>query len=127
MVSMAPRRFLDHSQPQTLQNAVVLSYVNAALALVYAVALHATGSYFLGLILLAPAAYGIANERKWGYWGAVVLSILTLAVVLLSITQGGGFAGIFNLLFAVVLVALLLHPMSRSYARAWFRWGTARR
>jgi hypothetical protein len=32
-----------------------------------------------------------------------------------------GFAEIINLLFYIALLALLLHPMSRSYRRTWFR------
>jgi hypothetical protein len=28
---------------------------------------------------------------------------------------------VINLVFAAVLVALLLHPMSRSYQRIWFK------
>ena len=31
---------------------------------------------------------------------------------------------IINLLFAAALLALLLHPMSRSYERIWFKEGT---
>ena len=30
------------------------------------------------------------------------------------------FAGVLNLVFAVVLLALLVHPQSRAYQRIWF-------
>jgi hypothetical protein len=31
------------------------------------------------------------------------------------------FVAIINLLFYIALLALLLHPMSRSYRKVWFR------
>jgi hypothetical protein len=113
------RRWINQSQPQTLQGAVLFSYLNAALALVYALVLGAS-LYYLPVLLLAVAAYGIANERKVGYWGGVVLACLNVLGVLAILALGGGFGGILNLLFAGILVVLLLHPDSRNYQRVWF-------
>lgn len=112
---------MNQSQPQTLQGAVMFSYLNAALALIYSIVLGGASIFYLPILVLAVAAYGIANDRKWGYWGGVVLSFLNLFGVLAIIVVGGGFSGILNLLFAGVLVALLLHPESRHYQRIWFR------
>ncbi len=121
---MRNRRWINQSQPQTLQGAVLFCYLNAALALLYTLFLGANVTYlyyYLPVLVLALAAYGIANERKWGYWGGVVLACLNVLGVLALLVLGGGFFGVLNLLFAGVLVALLLHPESRHYARIWFR------
>lgn len=116
---MAQGRWIDKSQPQTLQGAVIFSYINAALGLLTFLAFGAGLSVVL--LLLAVAAYGIANDRRWGYWSAVVLSCLYLFGQLVYFVFGGGIGGVLNLLFAGLLVALLLHPQSREYQRVWFR------
>ena len=118
---MNERRFFNPSQPQTLQIAVLLLYLNAALDLLF-------GWGFLGvfglLIIVGMAAggFGIANEQKWGYGLAVAVAILRVALLL-------AFAGadvlefplILTLLFDGALVALLVHPESRDYQRIWFK------
>jgi len=113
------RHFFDGSQPQTLQGAVMLSYLNVAFALLFLL----VGGIF-GLLLLVTAAegvgaYGIANERRWGYRLAVGAALVILALSIWVFVLGHGI-GILNLLFAVVLAALLLHPQSREYQRIWF-------
>ncbi len=115
-----PPRWIDQSQPQTLQGAVIFSYLNAALALIFTIALGESPILFL-FILLAAAAFGIANEKRLAYWAAVALAGAYLLVILGLMIAGGGFGGILNLLFAGVLVALLLHPDSRHYERIWFK------
>ena len=70
--------------------------------------------------------FGIANEKKWGYWVAVLTAAAELALFLPTIVDDG-VGAIFNiglllqLIFPVALFALLLHPMSRDYQRIWFR------
>ncbi len=115
-----PGRWVDQNQPQTLQGAVVFSYLNAALALIYTIALGQSAFLFV-FILLAAAAFGIANEKRIAYWAAVVLACFYLLAVLVLMVTGGGLGGILNLLFAGILVALLLHPESRHYERIWFK------
>ncbi len=115
-----PRKWFDQSQPQTLQAAVVLCYLNAALALLGVIVFGAA----LPLLLLVAAvgANGIANERRWGYWvalSAAVAYVLAQLVLFVAVSQSLG--QILNLAFAGVLVALLLHPESRHYQRIWFR------
>ena len=111
---MASQKWLDRSQPQTLQIATVVMYVNAVFALI--------GGAFLsplGLVLTAGSAaagWGIANERKLFYWLGVVVAGLN--VLLLVAVHSFNVA--INLLFAIALLGLLLHPMSRSYYRTWF-------
>lgn len=116
---MSELKWFDQSQPQTLQGAVLFSYLNAALAVLFFIIFGPTIS--LILILLAGAAYGVANEKRWAYWAAVVLSCLYLLGQIIFFLTGGGFSGILSLLFAALLVALLLHPDSRSYQRVWFK------
>ena len=72
----------------------------------------------------ASAAFGIANEKKWGYGLAVAAAVLQVAVHLPRLGIGGAltnFNPLLSLMFDGALVALLLHPMSRNYQRIWFR------
>jgi hypothetical protein len=95
-------------------SATILLYLNAALGLL---ALVSGGGVF-GLLLVAEVVggLGIANERKVGYWLAVVIAVLPLIFVVLN----PGAASLLSLIFEIALVALLLHPQSRSYKRTWF-------
>ena len=75
---------------------------------------------FLGL---GVAAYGIANEKKWAYVLALVLTCIDALLLV------WGVGGLFRLLryaplsalFAGARVALLIHPMSRNHQRIWFK------
>jgi hypothetical protein len=96
----------------------MFSYLNAALALL--TLLVAGAGPALLLLLLGVAAYGIANDRRWAYWSAVVLSCVYLLAQVTFFFAGGSFSGVLSLLFAGLLVALLLHPQSREYQRVWF-------
>jgi hypothetical protein len=72
--------------------------------------------------LLATGAFGIANEKKWGY--AVAVGGALLQVVLLFAVFGSAVfttTVVISFLFDAALVALLLHPMSREYQRIWFK------
>jgi hypothetical protein len=115
---MQTRRWLDPSQPQTLQIAVFLLYAQAVLLLLFGAFLNP-----VGLALIAGgigAGYGIANEQKWGYGVGVAMAFLPFALRLLSGSSVLGYS-IINLMFEVALVALLLHPQSRDYQRIWFK------
>lgn len=119
---MAERRWTNQSQPQTLQGAVLFSYFLAAWALLFGFILGGGGSiYQLPVVLLGVAAFGIANDKKVGYWGGVVLACLNLLGSLAILVVFLSIGPIFNLLFGGVLVAMLLHPDSRAYQRTWFR------
>ena len=121
---METRRWLNQSQPQTLQIAVFLLYADAVIAVITG----AIGSP-IGLLLIGggvAAGYGIANERKWGYWLGIAIAALGLypyAWVMLN----AGLAPLLNgrvllgLMIAVAKMVLLVHPMSRSYQRIWFK------
>jgi len=80
------RRWVDPSQPQTLQFACWLLYANAIIGLLF-------GGSVLGILGLAAsvlAGFGIANEKRWGYFLAVALTGLE---VLLYVVVAGGIIG----------------------------------
>jgi hypothetical protein len=113
---MPSNRWLDRTQPQTLMMATVLMYINA----VFGVIDGAILAFPIGTVLVAgpvAAGWGIANEKKWGYWLGLVLAVLEVAFILLYFSIGA----ILNLIFYGALVALLLHPQSRAYRKTWFR------
>jgi len=122
MVVMRAHQWFDRTQPQTLQNAVMLCYLDAGLSLLFGlIGAGGAGLLLLLTLALAPAGYGIANEKRWGYWlgvgAAGALAVLSLLVLLAA----ASFGAVLNLLFVGVLVVLLVHPMSREYQRLWFR------
>jgi hypothetical protein len=108
-----PQRFFDQSQPQTLQIATLLLYFDAVFALLGLAALFALG--------YGAAGFGMANGKKWGYALALVMAVLRLVFILAvgSLSAVIRFHAI-ELMFAVALLALVLHPQSREYQRVWF-------
>jgi hypothetical protein len=114
------RKFVNQAQPQTLVLGTLLLYLNAVLGLLSFGALSAFG--LLLVVALAVGGYGIANEWKWAYGVAVTAAIVQL-VLLLAVLRFRvfDFPYIITLLFDGALVALLLHPESRSYQRIWFK------
>jgi hypothetical protein len=112
---MPSNRWVDRSQPQTLMMATVVMYINAVLGIgAFLVSLPL--AFFL-VICPVAAGWGIANEKKWGYWLGLAINVLAVVYLLLR----PGFGSVISLLFYIALVALLLHPESRSYRRTWFR------
>ena len=75
---------------------------------------------FIGLVMF-PAAYAIANDRRWGWRLGVGAAALAVLLRLTSIVSHG-FTPIVLLIlvFPVALLALLVHPISREYQRVWF-------
>ena len=117
---METRRFTNPTQPQTLQIAVFLLYINA----VFAVLSGSPLTLALG-VAEAAAGYGIANEKRWAYLlgvAAALFGLLPFALLLVSSGVGAilDLAVLINLVFPVALVALLLHPQSRDYQKIWF-------
>jgi uncharacterized membrane protein YjjB (DUF3815 family) len=100
---------------------VLFSYLNAALALLYAFIFGGSSLVLLVFVLLAVAAFGIANERRIAYWAGVVLACAYVLGILFLMVRGAGFGEILSLLFGGILVAMLLHPESRHYERIWFK------
>lgn len=116
---METRRWINHSLPQTLGNAVLLLYINAAFTLLFGL-----GNPLAMLLGAAGvgAGYGIANEQKWGYKLGLGMAFAPFFLRFLF----GGFdavlgSNIISLMFEVLLVALLLHEDSREHQRIWFK------
>jgi hypothetical protein len=120
---METRRWTNPSQPQTLQIAVFLLYIDAFFLALGGGLFHPI--LFIFLIATVAAGFGIANEKKWGYILGVVVSGLALLPFAFAIFYDG--VGIIfeprvllQLVFPVAQFALLVHPQSRDYQRIWF-------
>lgn len=114
---METRRWINHSLPQTLGNAVVLLYISAAFGLLFG------GGLILPVAAAQVAAgYGIANEKRWGYQLGVFMAFFPF--VFRFLFNGGTDAvlgrSLLSLMFEIVLIALLLHDQSREHQRIWF-------
>ena len=123
---MHHRRWLNQSQPQTLVIACFLLYFNAALTILFSLSASFSGVGGLDLIpTLAGAvgAYGIANERRWGYYLAVAVAFLPFIIAAFYNSNHNPFGGVpvLTLVFEIALVALLLHTQSRQYQKVWFK------
>jgi MFS family permease len=120
---METRRWTNPSQPQTLYLATWLLYINAAISALF-------GAVFspIGIVIVAAevfAAFGIANEKRWGYFVGVGIAGVGLAYALWPLLGDIGmifnFVYLLNIVFPVALFALLIHPLSRDYQRIWFK------
>ncbi len=123
---MERRRWLNQGQPQTLIIACFLLYFNAAFAILDLLGTSFAGVRAVDLLPIAAgvlAAYGIANERRWGYYLAVAVSFLpfVFAAIINSNHNPFGGANPITLIFEIALVALLLHTESRRYQKVWFK------
>jgi hypothetical protein len=106
------QRWINQSHPQTLVIGTFLLYLDGAFGLLDLL----LGGFAPLLLIVAggaiAAGYGIANDRNWGYYLGIAVSALG---VLLSLGD------LIRLMFAIAQIALLVHPMSRSYQKVWFR------
>lgn len=116
------RKFWDPSQPQILQAATLFLYFGAVIGLLRLPFL----SWVLlpvGILVVAGrsfGAFGMANRKRWGYFLAVTTALASMVGM---VGQFGLNYTIryrsFDLLYAVTLVVLLLHPQSRNHQRTW--------
>jgi len=134
--AMNQRIWVNSRQPQTLYISQLLMYFNGVLAILFG-GLSSVGRFDLfgsralgsAVILLltigmVAGAFGIANERRWGYRLGVIAAMAPLLITLgVMMTSGVGRAlrDPIGLMFEIALVALLLHPMSTSYQKIWFK------
>lgn len=114
---MASQKWLDRTQPQTLYMGTLLLYINAGLNVFSLVVFGLAPLVVLLVAAQVAAGWGVANEKKWGYWLAVGVSVLMLVLTLAFFNA----SGLLTLIFQIALVALLLHPQSREYRKVWFR------
>ncbi|MAJ88675.1 MAG: hypothetical protein CL416_03580 [Acidimicrobiaceae bacterium] len=134
---MSDQIWVNNRQPQTLYIAQVIMYFRGVMAILLGGALFSLGSVSLfGSTLLGAVytllitvgmiagAFGIANEKAWGYKLGVAAAAAPLALRVVVLFIAGLEALTFDtvgLLFDIALIALLLHPMSRDYQKVWFR------
>jgi hypothetical protein len=119
-------RWMNPSQPQTLQSAVMLAYLNSIFALLSVGFLGSISGLGAPIIFIAAAGQaaggvGVANEKTWGYLLAIgACSVLTFARLIVVLKSGIDLS-LIGLMFSGALLGLLLHEQSRSYQKIWFR------
>ena len=136
-----PRKWFDRMQPQTMQIATWLLYLNGFFALIgfmdksdwigfARVDKGALGS-LIGLVVVASfiaGGYLMANDRKIGYRLALVAAFSPFALRIWILWSYPGFSVIdkitgndtIGFIFEAALCALLLHPQSREHQRLWY-------
>ena len=133
------RKWLDRMQPQTLQIAIWLLYINGFFALVELVDGGGVLHYFrvryafgfiFGLAIVAAYVLGgflMANERKLGWRVAVGAAASPFVLTFIAYSQIGASlrfrivgASLVSFAFDVAVLALLLHPQSREHQRIWY-------
>ena len=100
-----------------------LFYARAALGVLLGLAFSPLGLVIV--VAMVAAGYGIANERKWGYWLGVAVAALALVPFLLIVMYDGPerlfeMNVLLGLAIPVAQFALLVHPQSREHVRIWF-------
>lgn len=114
---MQQMRLYNRSLPQMLNTAQLLLYLNAVLDLLF----RFGGSFGIVLALAEGAgAFGLANEKKWGYWVALAAASLPVLLIILNFGSLSYFSAIITLLVRGVVVAFLIHPSSRAYKTIYF-------
>ena len=136
-----PRKWFDRMQPQTMQIATWLLYLNGFFALIgfmdksdwigfARVDKGALGS-LIGLVVVASfiaGGYLMANDRKIGYRLALVAAFSPFALRIWILWSYPRFSAIdkvtgndtIGFIFEVALCALLLQPQSREHQRLWY-------
>ena len=111
---MPSRQWVNRHQPQTLVLATVLLYMEGLFNLA-----RGAGLLLVGMGM-AAAGFGIANDRRWGWWLGVTMAGLSVVARLTWFGYGSSMTFLLSLVFPVALFALLVHPHSRGHQRIWF-------
>ncbi len=139
-------RWLNRSQPQTLYSSVLLCYFSAGFLLFgsgidYQLTLDIVGLFAsdstaedLGDALVpivvtlllggafAAGGLGTANERRWGHRLCAAAAVYsTLATLWWTARTQFGLGILMRLMFDVLLLVLIFHPLSRNHRRIWFQ------
>ena len=132
-------------QPQTLQIAAMLLYLNGFFALISVIDTTDYLGYLrnrfafgvvVGLIVVALHALSgllMANDRKLGYKFAIVAAFSPFVLRFWAYTDLENTSGMstsvyrklsggstLSLIFEIALCALVLHPQSRSHQKIWY-------
>lgn len=146
MLNIDWRKWFDRMQPQTLQIAAMLLYLNGFFALISVIDStdylgYLRDRYSIGLIigLIVVALYALsgvfmANDLRIGYKFAIVASLSPFILRFWAYTDIENTTGFsyslyhklnggstLNLVFELALCALIFHPQSRSHQRIWYR------
>ena len=115
-------RWIDQSQPGRLVQGTMMLYISAGFDLFNSFLIGGPlALVFLVLALLkAGGAYGIANEKKLGYYAGCTGACLSVLLDLLLLTVSP-LTGLISLAIAVWIASLVLHASCRGYARVWFK------
>ena len=114
---MQQMRLYNRSLPQMLSTAQLLLYLNAVLDLLF----RFGGSFGIAIAVAEGlGAFGLANEKKWGYWVALAAASLPVILIIVAFGSLSYFSAIITLLVRGVVVAFLIHPSSRSYKTIYF-------
>jgi len=106
----------------------MLLYLEAGLGLLFLLFSFGSPLAPIFIVAFAAGAYGMANEKRWGYKVAAIAAGIRLALLVfyvIGLRGAVGFAmlptgGVIEFIFAIALVALLVHEQSREYQRIWF-------
>jgi len=145
MLNINWRKWFDRMQPQTLQIAAMLLYLNGFFALISVIDTadylgYLRNRYAIGLViglvvvaLHALSGIFMANDLKLGYKFAVISAFSPFVLRFWAYTdleRTSGFNVSFydkisggstlSLIFEIALCALILHPQSRSHQKIWY-------
>jgi hypothetical protein len=114
------RVYFNPNQTQTLVQLQIFLYFRAVIGLLFALATGPIGIALLALTV--AAAYGVANEKQWGYYCAIAYALISGFFSLYALTASNfAFDQVISALFTVILVVLTFHPESRAYVKTWFK------
>lgn len=136
------RKWFDRFQPQTLQIATWLLYFSGAFLLIdlaregswswAAKEIHGATGWVVILALVACHAFAgllMANDRKLGYWLALVAAFSPIGLRYWLLRDAFGVStwdiisgnNTISFIFDIALIVLLLHPISREHQRVWYK------
>jgi hypothetical protein len=140
--NLDPRKWIDRMHPQTLSIGTFLLYIDGIFALLRFFDRNDVEGYLrmdgglnafltFGFIICYPlGGFLMANGKLLGWYLAIIASFSPFVIRAMfkvsladmyswrNVVTGGDLV---NLMFEVALCALLLHPMSQSYAKKWLR------
>lgn len=134
-----PKRWFDRMQPQTLQIATWLLYLNGLFLFIDITDMSDVLGYYrwrygaLGVLIGIVTVLGhvggawlMANDRRLGWRIAVAAAFAPFVLRIIGYSGAGLVDRItggstINALFEAALCALLLHPHSRQHQRVWYR------
>jgi uncharacterized membrane protein len=140
-LNLNPRKWFDRMQPQTMQIATWLLYLNGFFALIsfmdkrdwigYARVDKGAFGSLIGILVVGSFIGGgflMANDRKIGYKLAVVAAFSPFALRIWVLWSYSGYSTLdkitgndtIGFIFEAALCALLLHPHSREHQRVCY-------